>query len=106
MLIVDQKEWFCKNIKDLENGMYRLSYSILKNEADAEDAVQEAMYKSYKNLENLTDKRKFKPWIYKIVTNTSLEILKNNKNVIKTDYDVKVRLEILKNRMDDLLSNI
>ena len=29
-----------------------------------------------------------------------------NKNVIKTDYDVKVRLEILKNRMDDLLSNI
>ena len=55
---------------------------------------------------NLTDKRKFKPWIYKIVTNTSLEILKNNKNVIKTDYDVKVRLEILKNRMDDLLSNI
>ena len=53
MLIVDQKEWFCKNIKDLENGMYRLSYSILKNEADAEDAVQEAIYKSYKNLENL-----------------------------------------------------
>ena len=82
MLIVDQKEWFCKNIKDLENGMYRLSYSILKNEADAEDAVQEAIYKSYKNLENLTDKRKFKPWIYKIVTNTSLEILKNNKNYV------------------------
>ena len=37
---------------------------------------------------------------------TNFDILKNNKNVIKTDYDVKVRLEILKNRMDDLLSNI
>ena len=37
---------------------------------------------------------------------TNFDILKNNKNIIKTDYDVKVRLEILKNRMDDLLSNI
>ena len=90
MLIVDQKEWFCKNIKDLENGMYRLSYSILKNEADAEDAVQEAIYKSYKNL---TDKRKFKPWIYKIVTNTSLEILKNNKNYVDIEENIEADKE-------------
>lgn len=93
MLIVDQKEWFCKNIKDLENGMYRLSYSILKNEADAEDAVQEAIYKSYKNLESLTDKRKFKPWIYKIVTNTSLEILKNNKNYVDIEENIEADKE-------------
>ena len=93
MLIVDQKEWFCKNIKDLENGMYRLSYSILKNEADAEDAVQEAIYKSYKNLEHLTDKRKFKPWIYKIVTNTSLEILKNNKNYVDIEESIEADKE-------------
>ena len=93
MLIVDQKEWFCKNIKDLENGMYRLSYSILKNEADAEDAFQEAIYKSYKNLENLTDKRKFKPWIYKIVTNTSLEILKNNKNYVDIEENIEADKE-------------
>lgn len=93
MLIVDPKEWFCKNIKDLENGMYRLSYSILKNEADAEDAVQEAIYKSYKNLESLTDKRKFKPWIYKIVTNTSLEILKNNKNYVDIEENIEADKE-------------
>lgn len=87
MLLIDQKEWFCKNIKSLENGMYRLSYSILKNEADAQDAVQEAIYKSYKNLETLKDKRKFKPWIYKIVTNTSFEILKNTKNYLDIEEE-------------------
>lgn len=87
MLLIDQKEWFCKNIKSLENGMYRLSYSILKNEADAQDAVQEAIYKSYKNLETLKDKRKFKQWIYKIVTNTSFEILKNTKNYLDIEEE-------------------
>ena len=88
MLVIHQKEWFCENVKKLENGMYRLSYSILKNESDAQDAVQEAIYKSYKNLENLEDKRKFKPWIYKIVTNTSFEILKSNKNYVDIEENI------------------
>lgn len=87
MLVINQKEWFCNNIKKLKNGMYRLSYSILKNDADAQDAVQEAIYKSYKNLENLKDKRKFKPWIYKIVTNTSFEILKNTQNYLDIEEE-------------------
>lgn len=37
MLVEKQKEWFCENIKKLENGMYRLSYSILKNETQTVD---------------------------------------------------------------------
>lgn len=88
MLVVNQKEWFCENIKKIENGMYRVSYSILKNETDAQDAVQEAIYKSYKNLESLEDKKKFKPWIYKIVTNTSFQMLKSNKNYIDIEENI------------------
>lgn len=37
---------------------------------------------------------------------TNFSTLKNNKTVIKTDPDLKTRLEILKNRLDDLLSEI
>ena len=85
--MIDQKKWFCDNIKDLENGMYRLSYRILRNETDAQDAVQEAIYKSYKNLESLKDKRKFKSWIYKIITNTSFEMLKNKKDYLDIEQE-------------------
>ena len=85
--MIDQKKWFCDNIKDLENGMYRLSYSILRNETDAQDAVQEAIYKSYKNLESLKDKRKFKSWIYKLITNTSFEMLKNKKDYLDIEQE-------------------
>ena len=85
--MLNLKNWFCDNIKNLENGMYRLSYSILKNEEDAKDAVQEAIYNAYKNLETLKDKRKFKSWIYKIVTNTSFEILRNKKNYIDIEQE-------------------
>ena len=85
--MLNLKNWFCDNIKNLENGMYRLSYSILKNEEDAQDAVQEAIYNAYKNLEKLKDKRKFKSWIYKIVANTSFEILRNKKNYIDIEQE-------------------
>ena len=85
--MIDKKKWFCDTIKDLENGMYRLSYSILRNETDAQDAVQEAIYKSYKNLESLKDKRKFKSWIYKIITNTSFEMLKNKKDYLDIEQE-------------------
>ena len=85
--MLNLKNWFCDNIKNLEDGMYRLSYSILKNEEDAKDAVQEAIYNAYKNLEKLKDKRKFKSWIYKIVTNTSFEILRNKKNYIDIEQE-------------------
>lgn len=85
--MLNLKNWFCDNIKNLENGMYRLSYSILKNEEDAKDAVQEAIYNAYKNLETLKDKRKFKSWIYKIITNTSFEMLKNKKDYLDIEQE-------------------
>lgn len=74
---MDTKSWFCNKIKELENGMYRLSYSILKNQEDAQDAVQDAICSAYKELENLKDRGKFKPWIYTIVKNTSFLLLRN-----------------------------
>lgn len=85
--MLNLKNWFCDNIKNLENGMYRLSYSILKNEEDAQDAVQEAIYNAYKKLETLKDKRKFKSWIYKIITNTSFEMLKNKKDYLDIEQE-------------------
>ena len=85
--MLNLKKWFCDNIKNLENGMYRLSYSILKNEEDAQDAVQEAIYNAYKKLETLKDKRKFKSWIYKIITNTSFEMLKNKKDYLDIEQE-------------------
>lgn len=37
---------------------------------------------------------------------TNLNVLKNNKSLIRADIDLKTRLEILKSRMDDLLEEI
>ena len=48
--------WFESKVRELGNGMYVLAVSILKNEADAEDAIQNALLLAYHNI----DKRKGK----------------------------------------------
>lgn len=80
-----QKERFSENIRQCENAMYAVAFSILQNEADASDAVSEAVYRAYLNLHTLKKDSVFKPWILRIVHNTSIEILRKNKKYVGED---------------------
>ena len=48
---------------------YRLAYSMLGNWSDAEDAVQEATLKAWRNLHRLADQSAVRPWFLTIVAN-------------------------------------
>lgn len=76
------KDEFCEYIKEYENSMYSVAFSILKNDADAGEAISEAVYRGYKNLNSLKNKKSFKPWILRIVHNTSLELIRKNARII------------------------
>ena len=54
----------------------RVAYGILHNRADAEDAVQEAFIRIYRNIGRFRDISRFKSWLYKVVINESLRLLK------------------------------
>src|SRR5699024_1560053 len=70
---------FSNNVKLCQTGLYSLAISMLRNEEDAKDAVQETLYRAYDNLNTLKDPEKFKPWIMKILTNTAYEMLRKRK---------------------------
>ena len=62
--------------------MYTLAFSILKNENDAVDIMQEAILKAYCNMDNLQDKKKFKSWILSIVHNTAIDFLRKHRETV------------------------
>ena len=78
----DEKEFFCECIRQHEKSMYALAFSILKNENDAADIMQEAILKAYCNMDNLRDKKKFKSWILSIVHNTAIEFLRKHRETV------------------------
>ena len=57
---------------------YRLAYRYLNREADAQDAVQEAAYKAILKCRTLRNPAYLDTWLYRIVVNESLTILRRN----------------------------
>jgi len=77
------------------NGFYRISddefkrliepllgyaggyaFSIVRNREDAEDAVQEALLKAYKELSSYDHSKSFKGWWFTIIRNCCLDLLR------------------------------
>ena len=77
-----EKEFFCECIRQHEKSMYTLAFSILKNENDAADIMQEAILKAYCNMDNLQDQKKFKSWILSIVHNTAIDFLRKHRETV------------------------
>ena len=55
--------------------------SILKNDDDVCDAIQETLVSAYKNLKSLREPQYFSSWIIKILINKCYDILRKNKKI-------------------------
>ena len=55
------------------------AYSLVGNHADAEDAVQEALWKAYRGLHGYDRARPFKGWWFAIVRNCCLDLLQQRR---------------------------
>lgn len=60
---------FSELIMAIEKELYLIAKTKLKNDDDIGDAIQETIYKSYKNIKKLRDNSLFKTWIIKILIN-------------------------------------
>ncbi|MBQ3888356.1 MAG: RNA polymerase sigma factor [Clostridia bacterium] len=52
------------------NELYRFALYMVGRPEDAEDAVQDAVISAWQNLPSLRDNALFKPWLFKVLSNT------------------------------------
>ncbi len=65
--------------------LYRVAYSVLRNAADAEDAVQEAFLRVLRHRETLGEIRDQRVWLIRIVWNIVLDRKRRAKTRPETD---------------------
>ncbi|MBB6328749.1 RNA polymerase sigma-70 factor (ECF subfamily) [Algoriphagus iocasae] len=70
---------FGQLIQKHEKYAFTLSYRILKNQEEAEEATQDAFMKVYAALATFEGKSKFTTWLFKIIYNESLGRLRKSK---------------------------
>ena len=71
------------------NKIYRLAFSYVKNEHDAEDIVNESVRKALDGIEQLRNEEFLGTWFFRIVINTSNTYLKSKSKLIYLDEIVE-----------------
>ena len=71
-ILAGEKQLFHDLIRPCERAIYFLLFSLLKNEADAEDAAQETVIKVYLNLHIFRGDSQFRTWVLSIARNEGL----------------------------------
>ena len=115
----EDKEFFIQKINENRLKMYKTAIAILKDEDDANDAIQEALYSAYKNYYSLREKSYFTTWIIKILINKCCNIINKNKKIAYIDdtviqntassednYEIENSLEWVLNQIDKELKEI
>lgn len=60
---------FLERASECERSLYRVSRSILWDDMDCADAVQQAVFKAWVNRRRLRDPEKFRSWLTRILIN-------------------------------------
>lgn len=71
-ILAGERQLFHALIGPCERAIYFLLLSLLRNEAEAEDAAQETAIKVYLNLRNFRGDSQFRTWVLSIARNEGL----------------------------------
>jgi RNA polymerase sigma-70 factor (ECF subfamily) len=72
-------------VDEYAGTLYRVAYSVLRNTADAEDAVQETYLRVLRHRETLSEIREPRVWLVRIVWNVVLDRKRRSKTRPETD---------------------
>lgn len=75
-----EKHLFHQLIRPCERSIYFLLFSLLRNEAEAEDAAQETAIKVYRNLHLFRGDSQFRTWVLSIARNEGLGRLRKRES--------------------------
>lgn len=62
-------------------GLFRLAWRMTGNRQDAEDVVQEALLRAFRQLGGFDERAQFGTWLYRIAANYALDIVRGRKRV-------------------------
>lgn len=82
-----------KILTDNYEKYYRLAYSYMHNEDDALDVVQESAYRAIRDCGKVKNKDYLSTWIYRIIVNTALDLLRKKKKETLTEELPEIPVE-------------
>jgi RNA polymerase sigma-70 factor (ECF subfamily) len=86
-ILAGEREKFHDLIRPYERQVYLTALSLVKNEAEAEDATQEAILRAYRKLASFRGDAKFSTWLIAITLNEARTRLRDEKRATFDSLD-------------------
>lgn len=87
------KDAFCELVQRYKRQVYFVAYRMTNNHSDANDLSQEAFIRAYKSIGNFKGKSSFSTWLYRIITNMTIDYLRKTgtKQVFELDENMSIK---------------
>lgn len=85
VITVDSTETITALVAEYSATLYRVAYSVMRNSAEAEDAVQEAFLRVLKHRDKLGEIRDLRVWLVRITWNVVLDRKRRGKTRPEND---------------------
>jgi RNA polymerase sigma-70 factor (ECF subfamily) len=86
-ILAGERELFMDLVRPHQKLVYSMAASITKNEQEAEDVSQEALFKAFKNLNQFRGDCKFSTWIIQITINEARHRLRRMQRAVEDSID-------------------
>jgi RNA polymerase sigma-70 factor (ECF subfamily) len=85
-----EKELYYELVQPYERSVYLAAFALLRNEADAEDAAQEAILKAFRHLKNFRGESRFRTWLVQITINEArMKGRVSRREVVSLDQEIE-----------------
>ena len=91
-ILEGDRDLFHELIRPHERTVYLTAFSLLRDEADAEDVAQEAILKAYRALATFRGASRFGTWLVSIVYNEARGRLRKKSRAIVESYEEQVEV--------------
>ncbi len=88
-ILAGKRDNFHLLIRPYEQQLYRTALALVKNEAEAEDVVQDAVLKAYRKLASFRGDAKFSTWLIAITLNEARGRLRKESRAIIDSLDAQ-----------------
>jgi len=87
----EDQELYAVIMDRYQDKLLRYAFSLIKDEQNSADIVQESFIKAFINLKGFDIKKKFSSWIYRIVHNEAINMAKKYRKEVPLldDFDFK-----------------
>lgn len=83
---------FSERVRALQGPLWRIAWAILRNGADCDDAIQEALLRAWNRIGSLRDETAFDAWLMRILVNESKDILRRRARRPQTSMEAAPEL--------------